>query len=82
MIFRHPAGRHVTQQVCVCGVAQVGVLLSSCHPSKLLILQSASARAGTDRTFSDQQLGRVTGGLHTGESVAKTHCGVITSPRN
>ena len=31
------------------------------HPPKLLILQSASARAGADRTFSDQQLGRVTG---------------------
>ena len=28
---------------------------------KVLILQSASARAGADRTFSDQQLGRVTG---------------------
>ena len=34
---------------------------SSRHPAKVLILQSASARAGADRTFSDQQLGRATG---------------------
>ena len=34
---------------------------SSRHPPKLLILQRAGARANADRTFSDQQLGRVTG---------------------
>ena len=33
--------------------------LSSWHLPKVLILQSASARAGADRTFSDQYLGQV-----------------------
>ena len=32
------------------------------HLPKVLILQSASARAGADRTFSDQYLGQVPGG--------------------
>ena len=32
-----------------------------CHLPKVLILQSASARAGADRTFSDQYLGQVPG---------------------
>ena len=32
---------------------------SSWHLPKVLILQSASARAGADRTFSDQYLGQV-----------------------
>ena len=36
--------------------------LSSWHLPKVLILQSASARAGADRTFSDQYLGQVRGG--------------------
>jgi len=34
-------------------------LSSSWHLPKVLILQSASARAGADRTFSDQYLGQV-----------------------
>ena len=39
----------------------VGVF-SPWHLPKVLILQSASARAGADRTFSDQYLGQVRGG--------------------
>ena len=38
------------------------VLILHVHLPKVLILQSASARAGADRTFSDQYLGQVPGG--------------------
>ena len=36
--------------------------LSSWHLPKVLIFQSASARAGADRTLSDQYLGQLPGG--------------------
>ena len=38
-----------------------GRVLPPWHLPKVLILQSASARAGADRTFSDQYLGQVPG---------------------
>ena len=46
------------------GVGSIFRSLSSpaSHLPKVLILQSASARAGADRTFSDQYLGQVRGG--------------------
>ena len=37
------------------------------HLPKVLILQSASARAGADRTFSDQYLGQVPEGCQAGK---------------
>ena len=49
------AGPHESQ----CGL---GSHFPASHLPKVLILQSASARAGADRTFSDQYLGQVRGG--------------------
>ena len=42
-------------------LARAGVFPPLCHLPKVLILQSACARAGADRTFSDQYLGQVAG---------------------
>ena len=42
-------------------MARAYVFLPLCHLSKVLIHQSASARAGANRTFSDQYLGQVPG---------------------
>ena len=50
-----------------------------CHLPKVLILQSASARAGADRTFSDQYLGQVPGEEGIIEKRGAVECCTFTS---
>ena len=56
------SGTRCVQGDVVFGHALCFFLSLSLATPKVLILQSASARAGADRTFSDQYLGELPGG--------------------
>ena len=62
--------RVVSRAMLCSGTRSVSFFLYPWQLPKVLILQSASARAGADRTFSDQYLGQVPGGKSQGETLA------------